>query len=288
MGNTHPPDLNLPSSVDLLNAFPLPMVVFDRSGLAVVYTPAAHRFWGIPPEQIVGNFNVLEDPQSVQNGSRETLARALAGEAFEREFDTLYRNAGGISGNDIWIRPIYVPLHDAAGEVAYVVVIYRDVTPIVTQQTEIATARESLAAQQQLIQELSSPVVRIWEGILLLPLVGIIDARRSSLITEHLLEALVRYQADIVIIDITGVPVVDTPTAQYFIMTAQAAGLLGSQVVLVGISSEIAQTMVHLGIDLSQIITRSDLQAGLAYAFALQGLTVARRNLDGPKVSTAR
>lgn len=278
MGDERSPEPNLPSSIEVLHAFPLPIVVFDREGLAVVYNPAAQRFWGFTPEQVLGTFNVLQDPQSVQNRSRETFARALAGEAFERDFTTRYRDAGGIPGNDIWIRPIYVPLRDADQQVSHVAVIYRDVTALVQQEAEIATARDSLQAQQQLIQDLSSPVVRIWQGIVLLPLVGTIDARRSSLITESLLEALVRYEAEIVIIDITAVPMVDTTVAHYLVTTARAASLLGSQAVLVGIRSEIAQTMVHLGIDLSQIVTRSDLQAGLAYAFAYHGLTVMRRD----------
>lgn len=270
---------SLPPAIDVFEAFPLPVVVFDPQGIAVVYNAAAQRFWGIKAEQILGKFNVLTDPQSVEHGSRETLARAYNGETFEREFDTFYRNAGGIPGNDLWIRPIYFPLRNEIGHVVYVGVIYRDVTTLVHQQSEIAHSRDSLAAQQSLIQDLSTPVVRLWQGIMLLPIVGPLDDRRATLITERLLEALVRYEAALVIMDITGVPMIDTATAQYLITTARAAGLLGSQVVLVGISGEIAQTMVHIGIDLSQIVTRSDLQAGLAYAFAQQGLAVTQRNM---------
>ncbi len=275
MDTFQPP--SLPSSADLLEALPLPVIIFDRQGIAVVYNAAAQRFWGIQPEQILGKFNVLSDPQSVQNGSRETLARAFNGESFEREFDTFYGNAGGIAGNDVWIRPTYFPLRNDIGQVAYVGVIYRDVTALVNQKAEIASSRDSLAAQQSLIQDLSTPVVSLWQGIMLLPIVGHLDDRRASLITERLLEALVRYEAAIVIMDVTGVPIIDTTTAHYLITTARAAGLLGSQVVLVGISGEIAQTMVHLGVDLSQIVTRSDLQAGLAYGFDQQGFAVKQR-----------
>jgi rsbT co-antagonist protein RsbR len=99
-------------------------------------------------------------------------------------------------------------------------------------------------------------------------------------ITENLLEAIVRYQADIVILDITGVPVVDTQVANYLVTTTSACKLLGSRVVLVGIGGAIAQAMVHLGVDLSGIVTLANLQAGIAWTFDQLGLQVTRKE-DG-------
>ncbi|NJM07874.1 STAS domain-containing protein [Candidatus Gracilibacteria bacterium] len=101
-----------------------------------------------------------------------------------------------------------------------------------------------------------------------------LDARRAIFVTENLLEAIVAHQCDIVIIDITGVPIVDTAAASSLLMTARAVALLGSRVVLVGVSAEVAQTLVHLGVDLSLFEIHANLQAGVAWAFAQLGLRV--------------
>ncbi|NTW04345.1 MAG: STAS domain-containing protein [Oscillochloris sp.] len=131
--------------------------------------------------------------------------------------------------------------------------------------------------QEQLlstIRELSTPIMPVYSGILVLPLVGSIDSRRAGEIAETLLEAIAIQQAEIVIMDITGVPLIDTSTINNLLMTARAASLLGSQVVLVGISPEIAQTMVQLGVDLQNLTTLANLQAGIAYALEQAGLAI--------------
>jgi anti-anti-sigma factor len=99
-----------------------------------------------------------------------------------------------------------------------------------------------------------------------MPLIGTIDSRRAQQVMETLLEGIAQHQADLVILDITGVSVVDTQVAQAFIQAAQAVRLLGAQVMLTGIQPQIAQTLVHLGVDLSNILTRGSLQAGIATA----------------------
>jgi anti-anti-sigma regulatory factor len=141
----------------------------------------------------------------------------------------------------------------------------------------LAEARENQQREDQLravIQELSTPIIPIHQGVLVLPLVGAIDSLRSQEITERLLEEIVRLQADIVIIDITGVSVVDTSVANHLIMTAQAVNLLGSRVVFTGISSTIAQTIVQLGVSLGDVVTLSNLQAGMQYALKQLGLEI--------------
>jgi anti-anti-sigma regulatory factor len=124
------------------------------------------------------------------------------------------------------------------------------------------------------VGELSSPVIQVWENVLVMPLVGAIDSARATRITEDLLTGITRYQAEIVIIDITGVPVVDTSVANHLIQTIRAAALLGAKCVVVGISSEVAQSLISLGVDLSGMVTRSNLQAGVRYAMELMGLEV--------------
>ncbi len=132
-----------------------------------------------------------------------------------------------------------------------------------------------LAQQQRALAELSTPVIQIHENILVVPLVGAIDTERARRIMEELLLGITRYQAEMVIIDITGVPVVDTAVANHLLQTVKAARLLGTRSILVGISSEVAQALVHLQIDLSGVITRSNLQAGIEYALEQMGLEIA-------------
>lgn len=129
----------------------------------------------------------------------------------------------------------------------------------------------------QTVRELSSPVIQIWEDILVLPLVGDIDSARAMRIMEDLLEGIVRHQAEIVILDITGVPVVDTSVANYLLKTVKAAGMLGARSILVGISGHIAQTMINIGIDLSEVETRGNLRAGIEYALSLVGQAIGLR-----------
>lgn len=131
------------------------------------------------------------------------------------------------------------------------------------------TVADQRAEHEQLrttIRELSTPIIPVYAGILVLPLVGAIDSQRAAEVTERLLEAIAMEQAETVIIDITGVSLIDTSTANHLLMTARAAGLLGSRVVLVGIGPEIAQTIVQLGIELQGLTTLANLQAGIAYA----------------------
>jgi anti-anti-sigma factor len=125
---------------------------------------------------------------------------------------------------------------------------------------------EIIATQRGLIQELSTPIIPVSDEVLVVPLIGAIDTRRATQITESLLEAISRHQTQVLIIDITGVAVVDTSVVHHLLQTARAARLLGTTPVLVGIGPEVAQTIVQLGVDLSSIVTRSTLQAGLAYA----------------------
>ena len=151
--------------------------------------------------------------------------------------------------------------------------IITDITDIRRRQEQVAALEAEITSQLEIIQaqnamldELSVPVIQVWQDILLLPLVGAIESRRAAQVMENLLESVGRIGAQIVIIDITGVAVVDTSVASYLIRAVQATQLLGCQSILVGISPEIAQTLVGLGVDFSRIITRATLQNGLEYA----------------------
>jgi rsbT co-antagonist protein RsbR len=136
---------------------------------------------------------------------------------------------------------------------------------------------EVIARQQQELLELSTPVVTLWEGVLALPLIGILDSGRTQIVMESLLQAIVDTGARIAIIDITGVPTVDTLVAQHLMKTISAARLMGADCILSGIRPQIAQTIVHLGIDLNDITTKSTLASALEVALQRLRLAVVRQ-----------
>ena len=135
----------------------------------------------------------------------------------------------------------------------------------------------TIAQQRLLIDELQTPVIEVWQGILALPIVGSLDTARAQQMNEALLAKIVESGSEIVILDITGVPVVDTAVAKHLLETVSAARLLGAEVLIVGLSSRTALTLVHLGLDLSGVTTRTTLAKGLDLAFKRLGLEVVPR-----------
>lgn len=127
-------------------------------------------------------------------------------------------------------------------------------------------AEELIDKQGAAILELSTPTLEVWSGVLVLPLIGTVDTARGQQITENLLEAIVAQQAAIAIIDVTGVPVFDTSVANHLLKTIQAARMLGADVALTGLSPHNAETLVTLGVDLGDIVTKSSLRSGLQWA----------------------
>jgi rsbT co-antagonist protein RsbR len=132
------------------------------------------------------------------------------------------------------------------------------------------------ALQQEVIQELSTPVLPFREGMLLLPIIGQIDSQRARQLTEHLLLSIRANRAKVIVIDITGVATVDSRVANHLVQTVDAARLMGAKVVISGISPEIALTMVTLGIDLGPVYTVGDLQNGIEHAERLLGYRVEK------------
>ena len=137
------------------------------------------------------------------------------------------------------------------------------------------TREEVIARQQREISELSTPVVKLWEGVLALPLIGTLDSERTQVVMENLLQSLIDNNAEIAIIDITGVPTVDTLVAQHLLKTIAAARLMGADCIISGIRPQIAQTMVHLGVELN-VVSKASLADALALALQRIGRTVVR------------
>src|SRR5688572_15837660 len=140
-----------------------------------------------------------------------------------------------------------------------------------------------ISRQQRELMELSTPVVALWEGVLALPLIGTLDSGRTQVVMESLLEKIVQSGASIAIIDITGVPTVDTLVAQHLMKTVAAARLMGADCIISGIRPQIAQTIVHLGVDLSAVTTKASL--GDAFKVALQraGTRLEQAETEKPK-----
>ena len=152
-------------------------------------------------------------------------------------------------------------------------------------------SRESvISRQQEEMLELSTPVVKLWDGILALPMIGTLDSARTQVVMESLLQRIVETGAEVAIIDITGVPTVDTLVAQHLLKTITAARLMGADCIISGIRPQIAATIVHLGVDLSAVITKATLADAFALALQRTGMYVARRptTATGPSSAPAR
>jgi anti-anti-sigma factor len=171
------------------------------------------------------------------------------------------------AGVEHWVRTSKIPITDEDGSVVGVLGMYEDITERRRNEIEKTQLQEEVIRMQNAaIAELSTPLIPISDTIVVLPLIGSIDSRRAQQVLESLLTGVAERAAELVILDITGVSVVDTQVADALLRAARAVKLLGAEVVLTGISPEIAQTLVGLGADLSGIATRSTLQDGIARA----------------------
>jgi len=151
---------------------------------------------------------------------------------------------------------------------------------IITFETFIKGREEVILRQTDEIAEISTPVIRVWEGILALPIIGTLDSARTQIVMESLLTEIVETGSSVAILDISGVPTVDSLVAQHLLKTVSATRLMGADCIISGIRPEIAQTIVHLGIDLSDIVTKSSLASALQHAFRLLRLEVRKSQAD--------
>jgi rsbT co-antagonist protein RsbR len=161
-----------------------------------------------------------------------------------------------------------------------------DKLALITAETYIATREEIISRQQQELMELSTPVVKLWDGILALPIIGTLDSARTQVVMEELLQTVVATNSKFAIVDITGVPTVDTLVAQHLLKTITAARLMGAECIISGVRPQIAQTIVHLGINLEDVITKAKLADAFALALHKSGRTVVRTS-SAPNVNAA-
>jgi rsbT co-antagonist protein RsbR len=156
-----------------------------------------------------------------------------------------------------------------------------------TTEAYTASREQLIKRQQQELLELSTPVVTLWQGIVALPIIGTLDSARTQIVMESLLQTVVATNSRFAIIDITGVPTVDTLVAQHLLKTITAARLMGAECIISGVRPQIAQTIVHLGIDLAQVITKAKLADAFALCLQKSGRTVIKNNLKKTPVPEA-
>ena len=156
-----------------------------------------------------------------------------------------------------------------------------DTLGLFTAETFQKSREGVIMRQQRDLLELSTPVVALWDGILALPLIGTLDSERTQVVMESLLERIVETGASIAIIDITGVPTVDTLVAQHLLKTVGAARLMGAECIISGIRPQIAQTIVHLGVDLGDVVTKATLASALVVALERLGASIVRSTPRG-------
>ena len=165
---------------------------------------------------------------------------------------------------------------EALAEVTWAATELLDKLGLYTTEVYQKSREEVIGRQQQEMLELSTPVVKLWEGILALPMIGTLDSARTQIVMESLLQKIVETGSGIAIIDITGVPTVDTLTAQHLLKTVTAARLMGAECIISGIRPQIAQTIVHLGVDLGDVTTKATLADAFAVALERTGRSVRR------------
>jgi rsbT co-antagonist protein RsbR len=228
-----------------------------RDGLAKGGDDASNAAYG-PARQLLSDISRSRALQGFSPGETATFVFSLK----KPLFNALNRNTS--------LSPTQ------AAESTWVVTMLLDELGIYTLEAFQKSREEVIVRQQREISELSTPVVKLWDGILALPLIGTLDSQRTQVVMENLLQTIVDTEAEIAIIDITGVPTVDTLTAQHLLKTVAAARLMGADCIVSGIRPQIAQTMVHLGVELN-VVSKATLADALAVALERTGRAVVKK-----------
>ena len=235
-------------------------------GTIVSWNRGAERIYGYSAEEAVGqSINIIVPPEQ-SDEVPNFLEKLSLGERVEH-FETIRVRK---DGERIDVSLTISPIRDASGVVVGASTVSRDIT-------EQKMLREQATRRAKELLEVSTPVLQVWEGVVVAPFIGTLDTQRAQQFMERLLEKIVETNSVVALLDVTGVPAIDTRTAQHLIETIAAVRLLGSQAVLTGVRPAIATTLAHLGINLSDVVTRASLAAGLRVALDILNLTIAAR-----------
>lgn len=240
----------------ILDNFPIVAWVLDREGRYLFSDGKGLEAIGLTPGQVVGKSMAEFSPKALDPGT--PVARTLAGETLQ----DVSQHVG------CWWQNWFIPLRDERGDVTAVAGLSLDVTEAKRGEQELLEKITQIERQQQVIQEIGTPIIEVWDGVLALPMFGLLDTRRAAGMMDSLLEAVSGRQARYAILDLTGVGMVDSATASHLVSLARAVQLLGAEGVITGIRPSVAQTMVTLGLDLGEIVTLADLRDGIRYCIA--------------------
>ncbi len=248
----------------VLDAIPAFIYCKDLDGTFLVVNQTYESSLGMSREQIIGkNQADFFPPEAVAEW------RSIEQQVLETRAPVETENNVSLSDGMHTYLSITAPIIDEHGQINVLCGIATDITERKQMEEErLALKQQVIDAQQDALRELSTPLIPIARDVVIMPLIGTIDSGRAQMVLETLLEGVAQYQADLAILDITGVAMVDTQVAQALVRAAKAVKLLGAQVIVTGIQPSIAQMLVHLGIDLEGIITYATLQAGIAQALA--------------------
>jgi rsbT co-antagonist protein RsbR len=249
------------------------IVITDLSGTITYANAAAAQLLEVerPGDLVDQPFIAFLGDADRRRLANEAAVLLAAGRPWRGEFALLTA-----AGAAVPVATSSIPLVSAEGRQIGMASIMRDERDRLALVESLQRSNDEQEQLLLLLRQLSTPLVPLMEGILVMPLVGDLDSRRAGQVMEMLLEGVTRASADIVILDITGVPLVDTGVANALIQAARAVRLLGAEAMLVGITPDVAQALVSLGVDLSELVTRSDLQSGIAYALRRRGYRIVR------------
>ncbi len=278
------PPLSSIVSLSVLDAMPFPVFVHRPDGTVEHVNRVATAFWGVPLEAVVGKYNVFEqegafDPallaafREVATGETRTVEPAPMDLARVEKLSEHSRRVAHVEST-------LFPLRGPDGQVAYVVTVQRDVTELVEKReglraaaAEIAEQREligrlevaqrEIAEQRATIQELQSPIIEVWDGVLTMPILGALTEARAGAMLDRALAAVSAAGARHFILDLTGSEQVDTATGSHLLGIVRAVTLLGAEAMIAGIRPHTAQTMVTLGLGLDQVRTYRNLREAL-------------------------
>jgi rsbT co-antagonist protein RsbR len=235
------------------------VIRLDRDGTVRSWNPGAERLRQYAADEVIGrHFSMFYTTEDVQLGLPEReLATAARDGRLESEGWRQRRD-----GSRFWTSSVLSPLKDVGGELVGYVRVARDMTERREQEQLVQRQRDE-------ILELSTPVLEVWEKVLVLPIIGTLDSARAAGLTDGLLDRIATDQAEVVILDVSGVPAIDTDVAQHLLKTVAAARLMGTVSVLSGVRPEIAQAIVQLGIELGALRSRATLSDALQLALSM-------------------